>query len=725
MSASEPFAASPLDGFVGSFTPPRVTFLYTCGLAAVAVAMVLLPIVYLLMIAVLAYALWWYATVVLPSSPGGLTVWLYASPLIAGWILALFMLKPLLTHRSQAQPALSLDPERERLLVAFVDRVCVLLRAPQPARIDVTVWPNASASLHGGLRSILRRKIVLTIGLPLVAGLNTRELAGVLAHELRHFSQGTGMRFSYVIWAINLWFARVAFERDEWDKWLEKPTNIPGGLTLGIALACVIVGAARSILIRFCRIGQAISCFLRWQMEYDADRCAALLSGSDAFESSLRRVHVLAAASQMAGHDLQHAWTQRELPDDVPYLVTLRVPDTGPLIDHLTAQGAKPARRFFDARQFEDHPATDDRVLAVRKLQAPGVFRDDRPASTLFSHFTELSHSATRQFYEKQSNLSLDGVRLVPSEAVLAAGDAARAQAKRYQQNGRTLADFYEGMPFQLSPMPASSPRNTGSAEDLVRQLVEARRRMRCERARASDVMRRYNGSGVQLINLAFARQLNALGVGLSQLRVNVRLGDVEKVGEQEAIATAWTRMSAERDALYIQLAPLVRAAIDRVETSLALLPLTQGPLLGVDPAALLDQALKCGALVNALDATPHALRELEAGAVALGVLNNPPTQFDAAVVKAQISKLHHDLMPILLRVVASAGDHLNPVADGDADSVAAYLGGPGELTLTFALPRLLALSDQCSTRIIVIVNAVEQAWQTQLTTFEAASQTG
>ena len=81
-------ATSPLDGVVGSFTPPRVTPLYTCGLAAVTVAMLLLPAIYLVMIGMLGYALVWYARFAFSDSLNVVTTVFYASPLIAGAILA-------------------------------------------------------------------------------------------------------------------------------------------------------------------------------------------------------------------------------------------------------------------------------------------------------------------------------------------------------------------------------------------------------------------------------------------------------------------------------------------------------------------------------------------------------------------------------------------------------------------------------------------------------------
>jgi Zn-dependent protease with chaperone function len=711
MSTPEP-AASPLDGFVGSFTPPRVTLLYTCGLAAAAAAMLLLPIIYLSMIAAFASALVWYATYVLPAAPANfVAVVLYGSPFVAGAILVSFMLKPLLARRAAAPPRLSLDCERERLLVAFVERLCELLDAPRPYRIDVDLQPNASASLQGGVRSLLRRRLVLTIGLPLVAGLTTRELAGVLAHELSHFGQGAGMRFTYVISSINSWFARGAFERDKWDVWLANSNNFDSRLTLAMLLARMSVAVVRTILKGLLWSGHAISCFLLRQMEFDADRCQALLSGSNAFESCSRRVHGMALAAQTVGHELQRGWAQRELPDDVPYLVAQRLREAGLLLDRVLDEEATKPTRLFDT-----HPSMRDRLLAVRNLDAAGVFHDMRPASELFSNFSELSRAATRQFYEQQNHLTLDDVRLVPSESVLAAveDDVRAAQA---------VGAFFEGTPFGISPLPSAPPRNTGSSEDLLLRLVETRGRMRRERAAARDAMRRYEASGVRLVNLTIARHLIALGVKLSQLPIDVRLEDVDTVGAAEAVVRAAARASAERDALLADLAPLERAAIERVETALALLPQTPGRL-GADAATLLDQALNAGAVVNAIDRTRPAMRELHAGASAMTVLERATApQFDPAAVKAQTSKLHDELMPILVRVLSSAGELPDPRSDAAGATVAEHVRGAGELTLPFALPRLLMLNDQCLTRVIEIVMAVEQAWQGRLAELDATSQ--
>src|SRR5208282_3052405 len=109
---------------------------------------------------------------------------------------------------------------------ALVDKVCGLVNAPVPKRVDINCDVNAAAGLRRGwLSAMVGNDLVLTIGMPLAAGLTAEEFAGVLAHEFGHFGQGVGMRLTYVVRSINLWFLRVVYQRDSWDVWLANSTK--------------------------------------------------------------------------------------------------------------------------------------------------------------------------------------------------------------------------------------------------------------------------------------------------------------------------------------------------------------------------------------------------------------------------------------------------------------------------------------------------------------------
>jgi Zn-dependent protease with chaperone function len=286
-----PTVASPksqaiLDSFKGEPPPPLpVALHYRLGLFLIALAMILLPLIYISLIVLVAMGLYWHAThslVVFESVRGGrgglAALLIYVGPLVAGLILIFFMIKPLFAQRPKRADPRRLKRERESLLFAFVARVCEQVGAPTPAEIHVNSEVNASASFRRGLWSIFGGDLVLTIGLPLPAGLSVQQFAGVLAHEFGHFAQRAGMRTTYLINSINGWFHQVVYERDAWDVTLQEwsaEVDIRIGIIFYAARFCVWV--TRQILWVLMLLGHAISCFMSRAMEYDADRHQAWL----------------------------------------------------------------------------------------------------------------------------------------------------------------------------------------------------------------------------------------------------------------------------------------------------------------------------------------------------------------------------------------------------------------------------------------------------------------
>ena len=214
-----------LAGFTAPIRPVQQSFFYKLRLLLVCLMMILLPLVYLALIAGAGWLVYAHATrnaVVLQGRGGGLAkIAIYFTPIVAGGVLVLFMIKPLFARREKQPVPISLTPSSEPVLFDLVRKLCETVGAPMPRRIDVDGQANASASFRRGFLSFFGHDLLLTIGLPLAAGLTLRNLVGVLAHEFGHFAQGTGMRATYLIRAVNLWFARVVYERDSWDANLE------------------------------------------------------------------------------------------------------------------------------------------------------------------------------------------------------------------------------------------------------------------------------------------------------------------------------------------------------------------------------------------------------------------------------------------------------------------------------------------------------------------------
>jgi hypothetical protein len=210
----------------GRFEPVRVPLAYRTGLLLVAVATVLLPVAYLGVAALAAWGVGLHAMHngwILSGSGGKLfRAIAYVGPIIAGVVVVFFLFKPLLARPASRRSDLEIDAARFPLVFALVEGICRAVGAPTPSRIAVDCQVNASASFRQGLASFFGHDLQLTIGLPLATGLTLRQLAGVLAHEMGHFAQGSGMRLTYLIRSVNAWLARVVYERDEWDEKLSE-----------------------------------------------------------------------------------------------------------------------------------------------------------------------------------------------------------------------------------------------------------------------------------------------------------------------------------------------------------------------------------------------------------------------------------------------------------------------------------------------------------------------
>lgn len=425
-SASPALSPEMIDAaFTGMVPRTPVSLLYRLGMLVVTLAMVTLPLIYLALIGAAGWAVYYWAThfaYLLSVSRGrGIIVMLlaYLTPLFAGAVLVFFLVKPLFARRAPHAQPLALNPGAEPLLFSFVTRLCQALGAPFPSRIDIDCHLNAAASFRRGVFSFLGNDLVLTIGVPLAASLNLREFAGVLAHEFGHFTQGFGMRLTYVIRTINGWFARVVHERDAWDVMLEEATQTEDwriGLVIGVAR--LGVGISRLFLRVLMWIGHGIGCFMLRQMEYDADSYEIKLAGSEAFETTMRRFHVLGATLDQAHKDMRTSWNlNKRLPDNFPAYFTQcsERMHPGMRTQLEDTMGLEPSG-FFDT-----HPSNGDRIRKARQAGEPGIFHLDAPARDLFSCFEVAAKQVTLLHYQDDLGVPLEMTILTPVDAPKAA----------------------------------------------------------------------------------------------------------------------------------------------------------------------------------------------------------------------------------------------------------------------------------------------------------------
>ncbi len=544
---------------------------YRIGIAVVSLFMIMLPLVYVGLIGMAAWGTWYHATnhtgMISAASGAGtgrnagravvFAFLAYLAPIVAGVVLILFMLKPLFSKPSTDSGRRSLKPDDEPLLFAFVTRICEAVGSPRPRRIDIDCNINASASFGRGLLSMFGNDLVLTIGMPLAAGLTMRQFAGVLAHEFGHFTQGVGMRLTYLIRSISYWFTRVVYERDSWDERLESASqsiDIRVGWVLYLVRFCVWL--TRNILWVLMTIGNLVGGFLLRQMEFDADRHEARVAGSRIFATTARQLAVLGIAHRGALADLSGFYSEGRLGDNLPKLILLNV-DQLPEKVH-----SKIDEMIIESKTsvFDTHPADSERMANAAKEDTDGIFPLRLPAAHLFRRFDFLSRAVTWDFYKEVFGKELKKSDIHPVDELM-------KRQQRQTDAFKSLRRFFQGhmswyRAFQSPTVAWDLPRNVPQA---MAQMKSSRATMLNEADDYAAAWKKFDECDTQLIESGLADVL--LKAGVKVRKADFRIPLTTKAEVLQAREAAEIRQGR----LEPKLIPFEDAATDRLYSALQL----------------------------------------------------------------------------------------------------------------------------------------------------------
>jgi Zn-dependent protease with chaperone function len=651
-----------LYSIAGRLEPTRPSWAYRAGMVVVAGAMLMLPLLYLSLIAVAGSLVWWHLTAnqwLMEARSGGLLRLIaYAGPAVAGGILVFFMVKPVFARPARRIDPVEIQPDAEPELFRFVRRICEHVRAPVPSRIQVDCQVNASASFSSML-GLLRPRFVLTIGLPLAAGLSVRQLGGVLAHEFGHFAQGGGMRLTFIVRSINGWFARVVMERDQWDEKLERwAKDGDWRVSIVLLLAKAGVWASRRILYGLMIAGHAISCFMMRQMEYDADSYEIKFAGSAAFLATSARMRELNVGAQIGYHEVQEGWVRRTLPSDLPVFL---VNQCGRIPEELSKQ----LRDIPDGETgwLDTHPADRDRARAAERAQATGILIDgDVPAARLFRSFQALGAAVTRHHYEHDLGLTLEATKLTETHAAL----AATVNRQKNEESARTFFGRHDGMRQERRLDVLESLTES----ELIERMLDARRAMAQGNEQDAGVWREYERFTDKL---ALALAANALfDAGFTQ----VSAADFELTeGTREGAAFSASFAEAELRRLEPILTRLDDPPAARFSCAIALLERTPLDFDHASSEALRHRARRLNAVHLALsDAWPH-IQEVRRLLTTASLLAANVTQCpDPAAIDAQLTAVVDRIRSHLDKVRTAVGDTPAPDEDPDRPDRLAWL---------------------------------------------------
>ena len=477
-----------------------------------------------------------------------LSVLLYTLPAVLVLGLVALLVKPLFRFPPRGKPDQYLDETQQANLYEYVQTLARTLGTPEPARVRVTLEPNAGAGFGSVLDLLWMRRLVVTLGLPFAAGLTLMEATAVLAHELAHLNQRSGMRSRYVVYKINGWLARVVYERDRFDLWLDRAAADPmGRILLWPVRAPLWLGRRGAWVLLLA--SHAASAAVSRQHEREADRQAARIVGSVATTSALRETTVLEVVQSAVIDRLELSWRERRLPDDLPRLVAAR------------AVGLKREEREHlfkivlaqPTQRLDTHPSLQERLTLLARADTPPLATSRLPGSSLFHGFEAMCKEATLELYRSAFDTRADEAAIVPTASIAAEQEADRSERA-------AIVRFFGGDPLRARPlMPGDKARLPLKPEDVDR-AVEVIGRTRDRLVPLLDGMQEaydaHREAEAELDHISTAQRLEGWGVPL----------DLDGVSRRQS------ELRAKREAVVIRLAEAERLIRRRFDASLRLL---------------------------------------------------------------------------------------------------------------------------------------------------------
>ncbi|MCP4157584.1 MAG: M48 family metalloprotease, partial [bacterium] len=376
--------------------------LYTLSLFFVTLVMVLLPILYLGIIAGAVYGVYWHIVTNYTIFDGRVSrgrIFVFIAPIIVGGILIFFLFKPLLVRQRAKWNRILLDKEKEPFLFRVVYKMCDYLGAKRPDKLYIDNEVNAYASHRVGLTGILFNKIDLGIGMPFIEGLSFNQLMGVLAHEFGHFRQGFACRLTGISMAVNHWLYRVVYERDHWDETLDehlKDENSSGWVMSIGYIVKLFIWISRRVLWLLMLLGHLVSHFALRQLEYDADRSEAFLVGTQTMEDTFYRARELSLASQSATENIFRQLHEGRAPEDYTGVINYFA---GKFNDKDSAANRK-AVLEETAGFFSTHPAPAKRIAKAKETGFNGILNKEFSNNILLTNQETIRKDLTRQMYQ-------------------------------------------------------------------------------------------------------------------------------------------------------------------------------------------------------------------------------------------------------------------------------------------------------------------------------------
>ncbi len=372
------------------------------------------------------------------------------------WVL---MLRPLRPRPKHAKVAIQITAATQPQLFELIHTLCWHLRAQPPTQVWLDTTISVRSSMFGGLLGILTGQTMLHLGLPVVSVITSRELSGLLAHELSHNAGGMSTIFVHAVREMNAWFFRAVMERDEWEMHLrEKPKKESEWRRQGRRIVRGWMWAAKIPFMILALASRTVSAVTLWLITRSAERCGANVIGELMYDRMQRKLSLLGAAWKAAEQEIQRGVIQHRLPENLSLLMARHV-----------AAAAK-ARASARAESEEGPPEPKAEGKPAKGAELVAHLSHAQPAASVMRQFVDLSRQVTYFYYQHDLGLNLHEHRMVADEEVI-------HQNRREEEALLVIRRYFGGLAHPERAMCGlgSTPASATARSELQREILRVR----------------------------------------------------------------------------------------------------------------------------------------------------------------------------------------------------------------------------------------------------------
>lgn len=371
------------------------------SLYIIAVFALSLPFFYLASLMAAIFALQWHIlsnTDWLTSTNSSFTAILYFFPILAGTPLIFLMAKPIIAPAEASDPSFPADIVKDAPILALVESVSMAMGTRVPLAVHFSLTALITVESRPGLMRYLWDRPIVTIGLPLIGELKTKQLAHLLATELVRFSRHHSFGLLRLLEQVHAFLYHAAYETDAWDanldRLIQRSTDFTVIALLGVKGLIAITRLPMALLSQTCQLLVSRKIM---NATLDADRYACQLSGTEDARSALTRQYFLNAAERLVIEDLRHAVQIGHRIDNIAMAV-LQKAKSLPL--HVINQIKRSASGPNDGPLCV-YPSLSRRIAALSTYATPPIIQLANPAVEIMPRFEALTNELSRFFYDQ------------------------------------------------------------------------------------------------------------------------------------------------------------------------------------------------------------------------------------------------------------------------------------------------------------------------------------